>query len=203
MATAIYLLVPFSCSFGDEPSCSGGGWIQETQVESIGLIVGSMTEDRGFSYDRFTSFEHSVMNIHVEDLKFLAKRKEHQPTKSNFLISSAVASPGPQYVTTQTIATIRIYSDKQVSTSLSKYGPGSDLSELFSIIPANMNEAKKSFIDFIAEQKAGVNVFGDYEHPIYFSLNERVKIENQSITVSITFDDESIVTASTSDFVID
>ncbi len=199
----IYLLVPFSCSIGEEQSCSGGGWTEETKVESIGLLVGSITRDQQFSWEQFTSYQNSVLSIHVLELEFLATQWARPFSNSQFLISTAVASPGPIYVPTQTIESIQIYSDKQISTSLSDYEPGEDISNLFSIIPSNIDEEKKSFINFLAEQKAGENVFGDHEHTIYLSLNEDTKIKDQSITVSIIFDDESIVTASTSDFIIE
>ena len=97
IAIIVYLLVPFSCSFGDEPSCSGGGWAEETKVESIGILVGSITQDRYFSGEQFTSYENSVMSIHDLELEFLATQ-ETPPTNSQFLISSAIASPGPTFV---------------------------------------------------------------------------------------------------------
>ncbi|MGL1885754.1 MAG: hypothetical protein OCD76_04505 [Reichenbachiella sp.] len=203
IALVVYLIVPFSCSIGDEPSCSGGGWTEETKVESIGLLVGSITQDRQFSGNQSTLYQNSVLSINVLELEYLAMKNSRPFTNSPFFISSAIASPGPTYTPTQTIESIQIYSDKQISTSLSDYESGEDISILFSIIPSNIDEEKKSFIDFLSDQKNGINVFGDYEHSIYLSLIEDTKIKDQSITVSITFDDESIVTASTSDFIIE
>ncbi|UXX77896.1 hypothetical protein N7E81_11005 [Reichenbachiella carrageenanivorans] len=211
----IYLVVPFSCEdskYNCSDSCCGETFEQEyTEIDSLTLTVGSIEIFQGngyqrndFSTNKSTSFNDAAINIEIYELTWLAKLYESHQSNFNFsLINQAYACSPPEPEPTQNLTSITISSNQPITVGDITYESGDNLSDFFSIVNRYSDEEDSTIENFIIQQNESPYLFGAYGTSMTFRLNTDINIPNQTITIQVSFDDNSKFSLKTDEFVVE
>ncbi|KXX69796.1 hypothetical protein [Flammeovirga sp. SJP92] len=210
----LYLLLPISCSEKtvecSDSCCGDSGLEQEyTTIDSLSIIAGSIetTQKNGYETIEFTKtlssdWETAAINIEVAELLYFSQRNL-KPSEFQFsFISSAYACSPVEPKPTQKIESFVITSDIDLTIGEETYASGTDLSKHFIAMSKFVSQDPMSIEGFIAEQNDEVYFFGTFGSSIWLQLNKYIKMPQQTLTIQITFDDQSTFELITKDFSI-
>ena len=210
-----FLIVPLSCQDSKlecSNSCCGETFeIGYTEIDSLLIDVGSIEVYQGNGYQRndfkttkSSSFEDAAIMIEVSALNRIASVPDNSKPNSSFLlINHAHACSPREPEPIQKITSISVYSDQPVTLENTTYAAGDDLSDFFSVVNLFSDQKDTRIEDFIFEQNKFPLLFGSFDNPLLLRLSTAIQLPKQTITVRLAFDDGSVFSLSTNEFIIE
>ena len=208
----LYLLFPFSCeTITCNHSCCGENFKESfTEIDSLRLAVGSVKlrqDSKGvyheFASDTSTQWDKVALNISVYNVSLIAHQNMGKFNHASFsLVNRLQACSPPEPQPAQKITSISITSDQDMTIDGALYAAGTDLVSFFGTYPRYRYEEMENIEGFITEQNDNPYRFGSTYSSVIFGLQQKVPFPQQKLSIAFHFDDNSVFTLSTDEFIV-
>jgi hypothetical protein len=195
---AVFIL-PISCNKHCNDSCCGETFEQQyTKIKDMGILVGHFSKTRyeyNFSEQEISNPDSAAIFIY-SSFSHLAQNK-----KSSFnLFANAYACSPLDPSPTQVLAGLVISSDSVRTFNNTSLQPGNNIAHLFNFYTTrDQFESVDALLQF---QNGQPFFFGSYINFIAFKFKDVDQMKQQTLTFKFNFDDGSVFSLTTDDFVI-